>query len=319
MLRVDTHHHFLPPDWIAAARDHKPSGNWPSKVADWKPERSIEAMDEHGITAAIVSLGLPGVFWGDIGAARRWARSCNDFAATMRRERPLRFGFFATLPLPDVEASLTEVAYALDEAGADGVGMLTSYEDRWQGDPSFAPLYAELDRRGAAVFVHPTVPACCRGLFADVPPSTVEYLFDTTRAVVHLAFTGTLERYPRIRFIFSHAGGALPVAAARIAHIAEGSEKLAARLPHGPGPLFEKLFFDIATSLSAPTFGALRAFTTPDRMLFGSDFPYVSPADTVPALDALDVSDDERTAIAYRNALALFPRLSALATLGSAS
>jgi predicted TIM-barrel fold metal-dependent hydrolase len=319
MKLVDTHHHFLPPDWIAAAREHKPSGNWPPKVALWSPQRSLEAMDAHGISNAVVSLGLPGVFWGEAAGARRWARTCNEFAAGMRRDHPARFGFFATLALPDIDDALAELAYALDVLGADGVGLLTSYEDRWQGDASFDRLYAELDRRGATVFVHPTVPACCRGLFADVPPSTVEYLFDTTRAIVNLAFTGTLDRYPRINFIFSHAGGALPMAAARVEHIVAESEKLSARLPQGPGPLFARLFFDVATSLSKPTFGALRAFTTPDRLLFGSDFPYVSPSETVPALHELDADDGVRDAIAYRNAFRLFPRLAAMHESGRPS
>jgi 6-methylsalicylate decarboxylase len=305
---IDVHHHVLPPMWLAEAREHK-AGGWAKHVLEWTPERSLEQMERYGIGTAIVTLGLPGVWWGDVASARRLARSCNEYAAAMRRDHPGRFGFFATLPMPDVDGSLTEIAYGLDVLKADGIGLLTSYADVWPGDPRLDAVFAELNRRGAAVYFHPTVPECCRGILPDVPVATLEYTFDTTRAVTNLLFTGTLTKYPDSHYIFSHAGGTIPMLADRIAHIGNGQTTIASRLPNGIAYEFSRLNFEIATSVSAPTFAALRNFTSVDRMLLGTDYPYVDVGETIPTFDALDLSGPEKRAITRANALKLFPAI----------
>lgn len=305
--RIDVHHHVLPPDWIAAARNHKPGG-WAPHVLEWTPQGSIDAMDRHGISLAIVSLGLPGVWWAG-AEARRLARACNEYAAGMQRDYPGRFGFFATIPLPDVEGSLEEIAYALDVLHADGIGFITSYGDRWPGDPAFDPVFAELDRRGAVAYFHPTVPNCCNGIMADVPVSTVEYVFDTTRAITNLLFTGTLAKYRRMHFIFSHAGGTIPMLANRIAYIGGRTASVAGRVSGDLEAELRRLNYEIATSVSAPTLGALRAFVPVGRILLGTDYPYVGMDETIPHLDETGLSAAERRAIEAENPLALFPRL----------
>lgn len=308
--RIDLHHHMLPAQWIAEARTHK-AGGWAKHVLEWTPQRSVEQMDRHAIDVAVVSLGLPGVSWGDVAGGRRRARFCNDYAAAMKRDFPGRFGFFATLPMPDVEGSLAEIEYALDVLGAEGIGLLTSYSGKWPGDPSLDAVFAELDRRKCVAYFHPTIPECCQGIMPDVPVATVEYTFDTTRAVTNLLFTGTLTKYPGIRYVFSHAGGTVPMLAARIEHIGMGNERVAARLPKGIMYEFSRLNFEIATSVSAPTFGALRQFTSVEKILFGTDYPYVAMEETAAPFERMSLPAGERTAIAAGNALALFPGLDA--------
>jgi predicted TIM-barrel fold metal-dependent hydrolase len=309
MQRIDVHHHILPRPWMDEVHAiGAPSRGWVPELVNWTPERSLEQMDRFEIATAIVTQGLPGVWFGDVQQARRLARASNEYAADMARRFPGRFGFFATLPLPDVEGSLAEAAYALDELKADGVWMLTSYDNVWPGDARFAPLFDELNRRKAVTYFHPTVPACCTGIMPDVPAAAVEYIFDTTRAVTNLLYTGTFTRCPDIRYIFSHAGGAVPMIAARLALIARGRPQVTERLPDGVQHELEKLYFEIATSVSPPTFSALLAFSPIQRILFGTDYPFVPDmAQTTAGLETAGLDPVELQAINHRNAARLFP------------
>ena len=167
-------------------------------------------MDRAGVAGSITSITHPGLWYGDIEETRRLARECNDYAAKLATDYPGRFGIFASIPLPDIEGSLREIEYAFDTLKADGIGVMTSFGDKWLGDKTFDPVMRELDRRNAVLYTHPTVASCCRNLLPDVHYSVVELATDTTRAIANLVFTGTASRYPNIRFIFSHAGGAMP-------------------------------------------------------------------------------------------------------------
>ena len=184
----------------------------------WTPEKSIEDMDRGGVAAAVVSITNPGLWFGDAAVTRRLARACNDYGATLVQDHPTRFGLFAAMPLPDVDATLHEIAYAYDTLKADGVGLLTSYGDTWLGNPAFRPVMEELNRRKAVVHVHPTAANCCRNLdyAPGVAPGSIEYGTDTTRAIMGVAFSGDAARFPDIRFIWSHAGGTVPFLAGRI-------------------------------------------------------------------------------------------------------
>jgi predicted TIM-barrel fold metal-dependent hydrolase len=308
-FRVDFHHHILPPKWIEAARTHKPDNTWGPELIGWTPAIAIEQMDRHRIAYAVTELGLPGVWWAPPADAAALARHCNEYAAQMARDYPGRFGMFATIPLPHVDETLKEIQYAYDELKADGIGFLTSYGALWPGDARFAPVWQELNRRKAVLHFHPTVPNCCTGLIPDVPAATEEYLFDTARAITSLLYSGTLSRYPDVRFIFSHAGGAFPPLSARIARSAARAEKISARLPNGPEAELRKLYFDIATSVNPTTFGALRRWTTVERIVLGTDHPYVPMDYTVTALDRAGLSARDFERINAGNALALFPQM----------
>ena len=204
---VDVHHHLAPPAFIA---DLKKRGSDERKLMEWTPEKSLADMDGAGVATAMLSITEPGIWFGDDDAAVTLAHACNEYGAKLVADGGGRFGLFAVLPLPSVEGSLREIAYAFDTLKADGVGLMTSYGDKWLGDSAFAPVMDELNRRKAVVYTHPIQPACCRNLIAEVPRSVVEFGTDTTRTIASLLFTGTASRCPDIKFIFSHAGGTMP-------------------------------------------------------------------------------------------------------------
>ncbi len=304
--RVDLHHHILPPKWIEAARSHKPDNTWGPELMRWTPAVAIEQMDRYRIAYAVTELGLPGVWWAPSADAASLARYCNEYAAQMARDYPGRFGMFATVPMPYIDETLKEIAYAYDVLKADGIGFITSYGDVWPGDPRFAPVWQELNRRKAVVHFHPTVANCCTALMPGILASTEEYLFDTARAMTSLLMNGTFSQNPEVRFIFSHAGGAFPGLADRITRVAKR------RLPNAEA-LLHKLYFDVATSVNPVTFGALRRWTTIDRMVLGTDHPYVAMDYTVDPLDRTKLDAKDRQLINTGNAVALFPQLSRLA------
>ena len=308
--RIDTHHHILPPDYVAEVGGERIGALiLAGRVPDWSPEASIEAMDRNGIATAVTSMSAPGVWFGDDAQATRLCRHCNDYAATIREAHPKRFGVFASLPLPNVDASLTEIAYALDDLKADGIGLLTSYGDRYPGDAAFAPVFDELDRRGAVVYFHPTN-APCSTCLPEIPAATLDFPFDTTRAVVSLLFSGTFTRCPNIRFIFSHAGGTVPFLAERIARLAVRPE-YKDKLPNGVLPELARLYYDTALSANELSFASLLKLVAPEHVLFGSDYPFAPEATmtaTVKGLAGLGLADNILRGIERENALALFPR-----------
>ena len=203
---IDVHHHLSPPDYVARIGRRTPL---PSLITDWTPAASLADMDRAGIRTAMLSITTPGLWFGDVGEATEVARACNEYALSLVRQHPNRFGSFAALPMPDVAATLAEIAYALDVLHADGVLMFTSHA-KWLGDPSMDPVLAELNRRKAVVYTHPAANACCVNLVPGIPDPIIEYGTDTTRAIATLVFSGASQRFPDIRFIFSHAGGTAP-------------------------------------------------------------------------------------------------------------
>jgi predicted TIM-barrel fold metal-dependent hydrolase len=306
--RVDVHHHMLPPDYIAK-RLAVGLGDGSTEVAQWTPARTLEQMDKNGIATAILSLSQPGLKFEDIDGTRSMLRYCNDYGAGLVRDNPGRFGLFVTLPLADIDGSLRELEYGFDVLKADGVGLLTSYGTRYPGNPYFEPIWQELNRRKAVVFMHPNMPACCAGILPDVPGPTIEYQFNTARTITNLLYTGTLTRYPVIRYIFCHAGGALIPQVGRVARHAEESRKVAPRLPNGPWAEIKKLHFDTAQAANSWNLGATKTFMPMTQILLGSDYPYVQVSDTVQSLLDLGLSEAELSAITRDNAVRLFPRL----------
>jgi predicted TIM-barrel fold metal-dependent hydrolase len=307
--RIDVHQHVVPPFWADELPSH--GGDHSGTVVPrWSPQSAVEMMDAQQITTGILSLTAPSVVaWGP-AERRTMARRVNEYTADLVVKRPDRFGNFATLPLPDVDGALHELEYSLDTLRADGVILLSNYEGKYLADPAFEPLWAELDRRRAIVFVHPGLPQL-PGL-DGVPAPMVDYPFDTTRAAVQLVLNGVVDRYPHVRIILAHAGGFLPYASHRIAQLArvfrpdaEDATEILAK--------FRRFYFDTALSAGPAALPTLKAFAGSERVLFGSDFPYVS-ADTsgtfTEQLDAYgDLTRDERSAINHGNAWTLFPRL----------
>lgn len=305
--RIDVHHHILPPDYVRAVGDHRIGPLIVAgKTPEWTPQISIAAMDRNGIERAITSISAPGLWFGDADQTRTLTRACNEYAAELRTDFPDRFGLFASLPLPDIEASLREIAYALDVLKADGIGLLTNYDGKYPGDAHFRPIFDELHCREAVVYFHPAAADCCCG-HLDVPAATLEFPFDTTKAVTSLLFGGTFARCRNIKFIFSHAGGAVPFLAERIARLENHSNH---RDSVPDGVLFElrRLFFDTALSANPLAFSSLLKLVAPDKVLFGSDYPFAPEATmaaTVKGLADLGLAPDVLYAIERTNALSL--------------
>ena len=305
--RIDVHQHFAPPAWLDEVKG-RPLLN--AANLTWTPERSIEDMDKSGIAAALVSITNPGLWFGDAAVTKRIARASNEFGARMVADHPTRFGLMAAMPLPDVPATLEEIAYAYDTLHADGVGLFTSYGDKWLGDAAFRPVMAELQRRKAVVHVHPTAADCCRSLAYNAPgPGTIEYGTDTTRAIIGVAFSGDAARFPDIRFIWSHAGGSMPFLAGRIDGGSRGAKD---RLPNGFLYEAKRFYYDLAGAANPGAVASLQQLVSKDHILFGTDFPSGGPsADVVRAVADLPLFDAaDRRAIEGENAARLFPRLS---------
>ena len=309
--RIDVHHHILPPEYVARVGDDRIGPLILSgKTPEWTPDMSIEAMDRNGVATALTSISAPGMWFGDSAETIELCRLCNDYAADIHRDHPDRFGVFASLPLPDVDGSLAEIGRALDTLGADGIGLLTSYGDRYPGDEAFATVFDELDRRGAVVYLHPTN-APCNQCQPEIPAATLDFPIDTTRAIVSLLYGGTFARCRNIKWIFSHAGGTVPFIAERIARLAV-RPAFKEKVPNGVIPELARLYYDTALSANWLAFRSLFELVTPDHVLFGSDYPFAPEAtmtQTVKALMEMGLEPDVQRGIERDNALKLFPRM----------
>jgi predicted TIM-barrel fold metal-dependent hydrolase len=311
--RIDIHHHFLPQRYMSEEHEriagYTHGGMSTERLLHWTPEQALEVMDANGIGFAVGSVSTPGVWFGDVAAARRLSREWNEAAAKAVHDHPTRFGFFAVVAPPDPEGALTEIGYALDTLKADGIGLLSNYDGKSLGDPSFAPVFAELNRRKCVVYVHPTVHPCCVGLIPGLIPQGIEFPLDTTRTITSLVLGGTLAQCPEIRFIFSHGGGTLPFLAARISHVAERSKDFAGRNPRGIDYELKRLYCDTASAESAPQLAAMLSFFPHSHILFGSDYPFINPKTVVEGLDQYPLTAAMRAAIDRENALVLLPHL----------
>jgi 6-methylsalicylate decarboxylase len=309
---IDVHHHFVPPFYFSDNRERiaaAAGGRIHPAYANWTPEQTIAAMDKQGVAAAVLSLTTPGVWFGDAKSAAQTARQVNEYAADLARRHPGRFGLFAVIPLPDTEGSLREIDYAFGVLKADGIGLMTSYDDKWLGSSAYEPVFEELNRLKAVVFVHPTTGLCCRTLLPDVNPIMLEIPQDTTRAVTNLLFSGTFTKFKDIRFIFTHAGGNIPMVLGRMHQYAPKNS--ADMIPNGIEYELKRLYYDVAGTASAPGIAALTSLVPTAHILFGSDNPFVPLADTAEGIMKLGFSVDELQRIIRDNALSLLPRLKA--------
>ena len=316
--RVDVHHHFVPPDYARMIRDKglEPGG---IPLPTWAAPVASKIMARTGVDTAILSVSTPGVWFGDVAEARRWARSVNESAAAIGQAQPERFGFWATLTLPDVDGAIAEATYALDVLNADGVVLLANNAGIYLGDPEFDRLLGFLHERRATVFLHPgELPA---DPVPGIPTFTADFLLDTTRSAIGLIMSGALEKYDGINWILAHAGGFVPYIAHRIllatlrdepkwklAKLMLNREKAVAERMQ----VFKRFWFDVALSSTPTTLPSLLAVADPSRVLYGSDFPF-APAAAVKYMraeyEATKLPLHVRRGIDRDNALRLLPRL----------
>ena len=306
--RIDVHHHYTSPALLAMMKGRRTHQTFNE---EWTVAKSLDAMAKGGVATAVVSTSDPGVWFGDYDAAAALARNCNEYQARMATDHPGRFGFFTTLPLPDVDMTLTEIAYGLDVLKAQGVGMMTSYAGKYLGDPAFTPVMEELNRRRAVVFVHPLSVNCCSGLIPGVPDQVVEYNTETSRTIASLIFSGTTGRFPGVRFIFSHGGGTVPYLVSRYERLFNSRPDLVALIPGGCVAAIRALYFDTAQAYNPPALAAMTRLMPTDHIVFGSDFPAAAPDLTEQGLEAFGLDAAALRAIGRDNALGLMPSLSA--------
>jgi predicted TIM-barrel fold metal-dependent hydrolase len=317
-FRIDIHQHFISPAFLSTLTARNATTPVPGLVnwKGWSPVRALEFMDTNGVATAMLSVTAPGVWFANAGAAaaadaRRFARELNDYAAaSMVNAFKGRFGLFAVLPLPDVDGSLREIEYAFDTLKVPGVGLLTSYGNQWLGDAAFAPIWAELNRRKAIVYTHPTDAACCPNLVPGVPAQMLEYPTDTTRAIVSLVASGTAARFPDIRFVFSHAGGTITSVIGRLAGPTANGDGIARPAPPDSRlAQLRRFYYDTAGAANIVNMGALKTLATASQIVFGSDAPFFDIAPTVAGLQSSGFTPQELRAVERDNTLKLLPNL----------
>ena len=305
-FRIDTHHHISSPGFIKEIAGRR-TGQVP--LMKWTPAQSLDDMDKGGVATSILSISEPSVFFGNYDAARALARETNDYGATVISDHPGRFGMFGTLPLPDVSGSLHEIEYIFDTLKFDGVCMMTDYQGKFLGDPTFTPVMEELNRRKAIVYTHPFRNECCRNLVPDVFEPIIELGTDTTRTIASLVFSGTAEKFPNIKFIFSHGGGTLPFLIQRFQFLPTVKKDLQARIPQGVMHYLKSFYYDTASASTIYPLSSLMKLVSSSQVLFGTDFPFLTAKATAAELRETGLfSTADLQAIERGNAVGLMPK-----------
>lgn len=308
--KIDVHAHYLPPsyrDALLAAGHDQPDG-FP-QVPAWSVEEHLEAMDRLGIATALLSISSPGVYFGDGAAARDLAREMNEIGRRAVVDHPGRFGLFASLPLPDVDAAMAEIAYCGDRLEVDGFALLTNVDGTYLGDPSWQPVFRELNRRRARVFIHPTSPPCWQRTSFGRPRPMLEFLFDTTRAVVDLVLNGTIARHADLELIVPHAGATLPMIVDRVnvfSRLLEVDATVDVRRD------IARLHYDLAGFPVPRQLDALLTITTLAHLHYGSDYPFTPELAAAMAAEHLEAAGEPPGSLTERlrgNTQRLFPAL----------
>lgn len=299
-MLIDVHHHVFAPDYL---RELESANLAENPARKWSLSRSMDDMDKAGVTRALTSPTTPVASFGDSATRQRVARICNEYAAKLAQDYPSRFGFFATLPMLDVQGSLAEIAYSMDVLKANGVAMLTSYDGKWLGDASFAPIMEEINRRKLVVYTHPSSPKCCTGLQSGIPGSTIEYATDTTRTITSLLFTGAAQKYRDIKFIFSHAGGTMPFLIERLTMLPTLNAEMGKKItPEQVLQLVRGFYYDTAQASHPGALLSLLNLVDVSQVVFGTDFPYRTSLDHVQGLAKYGFSKEDLGSIRFKNA-----------------
>ena len=311
---IDTHHHFWAPEYkkLSMEWDDAHHSRHAPTLVSWTPEVTLAEMDKGGVKTAVLSLAsIRDGFWGlDPQAATKMVRICQDYAAKLMSDHPGRFGLLAPLNMLDVDLCLKEAEYALDQLHADGIGVQSSYNNRYPGDPYYKPLWEELNRRKAVVYFHGPVPGCCGGLKVGpgVNPAVEEVTFDMTRAAVSLLANGCLARYRDIKWFFSYGGGTVPMLASRINAFFKNAKDIHEIAPNGVFAELARLHYDTVNVTDAPSWAALTKLVKPTQIVYGTDFPYFAN-DQLDNIDKRGLSAHDKALILSGNAKRLMPRL----------
>jgi 6-methylsalicylate decarboxylase len=318
-LIVDLHQHVIPEFyWEASNEDGNAAGG--INPPRWTLDGAIAYLDEAGIDVAFPSISTPGVHFGDDAAARVLTRRVNEYFAELKRDRPDRFGAFAAVPLPDVDGSLEQIEYAFDVLGLDGVSLLSNAGGSYLGDSRFDEVFAELQRRGAVVFVHPNASPDPIAHTLGLPDALLDYPVDTSRAIAKLHYSNTFARTPDVKYVFSHAGGTIPFVASRFA-IVDGMNVIPGADERGAfSETARRLYWDTASAFGDPVLHMLRSVAGLQNVVFGTDYPYPHNDVSIGGLRSVEsteeLAEEERRAILGGTASRLFPRLAASVEVG---
>jgi aminocarboxymuconate-semialdehyde decarboxylase len=309
---VDLHHHVIPDFyWEASNEDGNAAGG--INPPPWSLDGAIAYLDEAGIDVAVPSISTPGVHFGDNRAARTLARRVNEYLAENKRDRPDRFGGFAALPLPDVDGALEEIDYVFDVLGLDGVSLMSNAGGTYLGDSRFDSVFAELQRRGAVVFVHPNASPDPVAHTLGLPDTLLDYPVDTSRAVAKLHYSNTFARTPDVKYIFVHGGGTIPFLAERFG-IVDAMDVIPGAEERGPfSETVKRLYWDTASAFGDPVLHLLRSVTGLQNVVFGTDYPYPHNEISIGGLRSVEntseLTDGERRSVLGGSAARLIPRL----------
>jgi predicted TIM-barrel fold metal-dependent hydrolase len=310
-LTIDTHHHMLP-EFFFEATNEKANPVGGLKPQAWSPESSLAFMEEAEIDIAVTSISTPGIQLPDRLANRELARKCNEFAASLVAKYPNRFGALAGVPMPDIDDAIEEIIYALDVLKLDGVVLFTNSQGIYLGDRRMKPLFNELQRRKATVFIHPNASPDPVAHVLGLTDNLIDFPGDTTRAIAQLHYSGTFAETPDIKYVISHAGGTAPYLAGRFAIVDEMKIMGDSSVTGTAADTFRRLYWDTALAWSDPVLNTLRQIAGVDKVVFGTDFPYLRKDLAVKGKQKIksnpELSVEEKEQVFGGNALKLFPR-----------
>jgi predicted TIM-barrel fold metal-dependent hydrolase len=310
-LTIDTHHHMLPNFFYEATNDiEKPVGG--SKPQPWTVERSLAFMDQMGIDIAITSISTPGIQLLDREASKKLARECNELGASLIANYPKRFGSLAAVPMSNLDDAIAEIVYALDILKLDGVVLFTNSQGIYLGDERMKPLFKELQKRKATVFIHPNPSPDPIAHTLGITDNLIDFPVDTTRAIAQMHYRGTFAATPDVKYVISHAGGTTPYLAGRFAIVDEMQIMGDSSVTGTFEETFRRLYWDTALAFSEPVINHLKHVAGLEKVVFGTDFPYVRNDIAFKGKEKLknniQLSPKEKEQLFGTNALELFPR-----------
>lgn len=311
---IDIHAHLLNDDYVAAMRAAGMTSVDGFPTPQWNPDAHLALMDNSGIKTSMLSISAPGIDFVPPPEQPGLARKVNEYEAKLAAQHPSRFGGLAILPLPNVDAALRELEYALDTLKLDGVVLFTNIGGIYLGDERFDSVFDELNRRKTSVFVHPVAPPGFNIDKLGFPAPTIEFPFDTTRMIMSMITSGTVRRCPDVRMIVAHGGGTLPFLAPRIArHLSRFSKARPAFTEDEVFASFRWFYYDLTGVSHTNAIDALLTLAPADKLVYGSDHPFMLSSLIPPAIDFVlsspKIDDTTKRALSFGNAVKLFPRL----------
>lgn len=276
---VDVHSHIIVPEYMEVLKAHGSELEETFPLPQWSAERHLAFMDSAGIRTAVLTMPAPQPWYGDAEESAACIRRVNEISAEVKQKYPDRFRFCAALPLPDVDAAVREAIYALDTLGADGIKLATNSRGQYLGDEALEPLMKVLNERSAVIILHPHRPTpYAEDIIAATPLAMYEYPAETTRTVVNMLAHNVLVRYPNLKVVVPHCGSFLPLALPRMQSILPAMVKQGYMQPIDWKGNLSRLYYDLAGNPTVEVLRSLLTITSPEHILYGSDYPYLPDA-----------------------------------------